>query len=407
MDPYQKQDFGIQGGPAGMPMMDQGYGGQPMMDQGYGGQPMMMDQGYGGQPMMDQGYGAPMPPQQPGPAPMGPAARALAREEANIARLKGDTYKERRRMGRPKHSMGSIGSVLVGIMCWLLQAVAIALPGWRTSYNGMLGYPAFRSWGILSIKGMRTQSMYQQAYDTCGYYAELNVGGICASPICVYYRVKCWTYTDMMIYSYTIAVFLGIALFIHLLCIAWTIKFTCKTIKWAALWWPVVAFLDIAGGVTWLVMSEITFDTLNESSNYPTPSPAYCFIASVTAMVGLCINTWLGCFQWRRWPNPEEEDFDSTTDENYDSKEECSSDSTETRRKKKNYKKKQAEEAKGAEVDNSLMDAQLAAAAQPGGQPDYGYGQGGQPDYGYPQGGQPDYGYGAMPQQQPMMPPPQ
>jgi hypothetical protein len=393
MDPYQKQDFGIQGGPAGMPMIDQGYGGQPMMDQSYGGQPMM-----------DQGYGAPMPPQQqPPPQPaMGPASRALAREEANIARLKGDTYKERRRMGRPKHSMGSIGTVIVAIFCWLLQAVAIAMPGWRTSYNGMLGYPAFRSWGILNIKGMRTQSMYQQAYDTCGYYAELNVGGVCASPICVYYRVKCWTYTDMMIYSYCIAVAMFIAQFIHMLCIIWTVKFTCKTIKWAALWWPVVSFLDIAGGVTWLVMSEITFDTLNVSSVYPTPSPSYCAVASAIAMVGLCICTWLGCFQWRRWPNPDDEDFESTTDENYDSGEECSSDSTETKRKKKkkNYKKKQPQEAKQghAEVDNSLMDAQLAAATQ----------QGGQPDYGYPQGGQPDYGYGAMPPQPGMMgPPPQ
>merc|ERR1719436_842477 len=100
-----------------------------------------------------------------------------------------------------------------------------------------MGYPASRSWGIFHVKGMRTQSYHAQAYDTCGYYAELNVGGLCMSPICLWYRTKCMTYTDMMIYSYTIGAIMLIGLFIHTMCIVWLAKFSCKTIKWQACWW--------------------------------------------------------------------------------------------------------------------------------------------------------------------------
>merc|ERR1740138_248460 len=92
----------------------------------------------------------------------------------------------------------------IGAVTWCLQAMALMFPMWRQSFIGVMGYPQSRSWGIFAVKGRTIQSYHSQSYNTCGYYAELNVGGLCASPICLWYRQKCEIYTDFMAYSYTI-----------------------------------------------------------------------------------------------------------------------------------------------------------------------------------------------------------
>lgn len=291
--------------------------GGPMMPPG-GAMPM----GGPGGPMQQ---GAPMPPGGPG-GPQYPQQQQrqrspeemMAMEQAHIGRMKKDTFAVRRKEGRTKHGQASWTVIILGALGWLMQAVAVAMPDWRASRAVVFGYGFRRGWGMFMVKGRGMTMHHVVSQKTCGWFGSLNVGNMCSSPLCLWYKTKCETYIDLTILSYSCGIFMIIALVIHGACVIFTIQFTPRTIRWAATWWPVVILINGFATGTWFFITEDMFSRLNNESVYPEPPPGYCMGLACFSFLFQITNCMLSCMLMGWWPELND-DSDSDSDSESDS----------------------------------------------------------------------------------------
>jgi len=143
------------------------------------------------------------------------------------------------------------------------------------------------------------------------------LGNSCLSPICRWYLLKCNSYFELCLYSYSAALGIIIGTIVQALCLYWTVLLTTRTLRWAANWWPVAAMLNIAGTVFWIIMTEGIFEELNEEAWYPVPPPGLSFVLACASAVLQLVNAFLGYTLHYMWPevdpdNPDQ--FDSGTD---------------------------------------------------------------------------------------------
>jgi len=306
-------DYGMAGGDCGMAGGCPGdFGidgkGQGMMAPG------MMDPGMMAPGMMTPGMMA------PGMAPgmgakMTQAERIDEIEKRQIKKLKADTYKQRRKEGRPNHGTTSMACLILASIAILAQTGTLFVPSMRSNYYGVFGYATPRRWGFFGVSGKTTKFWHDIAMDTCGYFGALNVGGVCASPICLWYRLKCESYMTFGCISYGIAFLLVISYFLHIACLAWTGMLTPRSLRHAGKCWPIVLLLNVTGSVAWYIFSENMFDELMARSFYPAPEIGAGLIASGVSSVLLMICTYCGCVLWKMWPDIDLSEWDSSDDE--------------------------------------------------------------------------------------------
>jgi hypothetical protein len=251
-------------------------------------------------------------------------------------KLKKDTYEVRRAEGRPKHGQTSFWIIGIAGVSWLLLLVAIAMGEWRTNWVGMIGYPHRRSWGLLTVAGIKTKTHTEAMADTCKYYSRLSPGGICASPICLWYRLKCQIYMDLSMVSYTTAFFLCICLVLHTLCLVWTLRLTPRMIRWAAIWWCVQVLLHMSAISFWTMMTAESFASLDQESTYPEPDFSMCFFMECVVILLMCVLATLGLSLMQMWP---EESSDDSSDDSEEDDDEDSSESDDEKTKKAKKKK--------------------------------------------------------------------
>lgn len=248
--------------------------------------------------------------------------RRAVREHAYVKRKKEDTYRYRRMMGHPKHSQLSTILIIVSIVAFILQFMAIWMPMWRVSNIGVMGYNQRRQWGLWSVSGRTQQTHAELMRSTCEYYGNLNVGGICASPICLWYRHKCYIYIDMSWVSYLAGAFFCIGLFIHILCVWWTFALTPRLLRWASIWWWISAILHIISFTFFMIMTNMFFDSLNSMSFYPVPGMGQCGYLSMIAGCLVLACAVMGSYLRKLWPDPAvddiSEDESSTEDSEVD-----------------------------------------------------------------------------------------
>jgi len=239
-----------------------------------------------------------------------------------MEKLEKDTYKVRRAEGRPKHGQTSFTILGVGVIAWFFLAVAIVMPEWRANWIGMLGYPHKRSWGLFSVTGMTSKMHHESMTDACRYFSQLNVAGICASPICLWYRMKCQIYMDLAMVSYATGFFLFICLILHSLCLIWTMRMTPRMIRWAATWWIAQIIMHCSIVVFYWMMTSEAFSSLDNFSLYPEPDFSFCFYMECLCIMCLMVCGILGVTLMKLWPesssgssDSDDEDSDEDSDD--------------------------------------------------------------------------------------------
>merc|ERR1719145_322461 len=102
----------------------QGQGDYGMAGGAYGKSQGMMAPGMMAPGMMAPGMAPGMAgnPMMAGKAPMTQSERIEEIEKMQIKKLKADTYKQRRKEGRPKHGTTSIVAMVLGFIALILQA---------------------------------------------------------------------------------------------------------------------------------------------------------------------------------------------------------------------------------------------------------------------------------------------
>ncbi|CAE7230127.1 MMK1 [Symbiodinium natans] len=240
-------------------------------------------------------------------------------QQEYLRRRKLNTYEERRKEGRTVHTRASRTAIIVGSLSLIFNIMAIALPNWRSSWVGLIGYGTRRNWGLLYVQG-RTTTFHHTMYDNnCKWYGHLMLGNSCLSPICRWYLLKCNVYFELCMISYGAALGMILGTILESLCLYWTVAFTTRTLRWAANWWPVAAMMNIAGAVVWIILTENIFEELNEESWYPVPPPGMSFILAIVSAVGMLVNAYLGYTLHYMWPEVDPDDesqFDSEEETN-------------------------------------------------------------------------------------------
>jgi hypothetical protein len=340
-------DFGMAGGAYGQGQGDFGMAGgaygQGQGDFGIDGKGQgMMAMGMMAPGMMAPGMGPGMDPMMAGRVPMTQSDRIEEIEKRQIKTLKADTYKQRRKEGRPKHGSTSMAVMVLGSIALMMQSGTLFYPCLRSNNYGVFGYGAHRAWGFIGIKGKTFKLWHEIAIDTCGYFGALNVGGVCASPICLWYKLKCESYMTFMVVSYSAMFVLVISYLLHVAIIIWTALHRPRTIRYAGKCWPIVLILNLTGSVVWFILSEEMFDELMSKSFYPTPEVGGGLYASGMSSVLLLVCTFCGCQLWKWWPDIDLAEWDSSEDEEEDDEDEDDKDDSDTddERKAKKGKKK-------------------------------------------------------------------
>lgn len=228
--------------------------------------------------------------------------------QKQMDKLEKDTYKVRRAEGRPKHGQTSFTILGVGALSWFCLCVAIVMPEWRSNWIGMLGYPHKRSWGLFSVVGMTSRTHSEAMTDVCRYYSQLTVGGMCASPICLWYRMKCQIYMELSMINYTTGFFFVVCLILHTLCLVWTMRMTPRMIKWATIWWIAGVILHFCVIVFWVMMTMESFGSLDSESMYPEPGFSFCFYAECLVVMCNCTIAVLSLTLMKMWPESSSED---------------------------------------------------------------------------------------------------
>jgi len=240
-----------------------------------------------------------------------------ALQQEYLKRRKLNTFQERRKEGRTAYTKASRTAIIVGSLGLIFNIMAIVLPNWRSSWVGLIGYGTRRNWGLLYVQGHQTTFHHTMYDNNCKWYGHLMLGNSCLSPICRWYLLKCNSYFELCLYSYSAALGIIIGTIVQTLCLYWTVLLTTRTLRWAANWWPVAAMLNIAGTVFWIIMTEGIFEELNEESWYPVPPPGLSFVLACASAVLQLVNAFLGYTLHYMWPevdpdNPDQ--FDSGTD---------------------------------------------------------------------------------------------
>jgi len=334
-------------------------------------------------------------PMMAGKAPMTQSERIEEIEKMQIKKLKADTYKQRRKEGRPKHGYTSMIAMILGFIALMCQSMTLFAPMMRGNRYGVFGYSMPRFWGFFGVKGKSTKLWHEIAIETCGYFGALNVGGICGSPICLWYKLKCQSYTTFAVVSYAVAFFLVISYLLQVAVIAWTGLLSPRTLRYAGTCWPIILVLNLSGSVVWMVSSEMMFEELMEKSFYPAPEIGPGLIVSGISSVLLIICTYCGCQLRRWWPELDLSEWDSSEDdqdEDQDEDEKGDSDTDDEKKAKKTKTKKkaatgqlavqgmgmQAPMQQGYDMSQAGMGMQYAQYVQPqeGGGADAGMGAG-------------------------------
>lgn len=222
--------------------------------------------------------------------------------QKQLDRLEKDTYKVRKEEGRPKHGQASLTVLGLGCFSWFCLAIAIALPEWRSNWIGMLGYPHKRSWGLFSVTGMGTRMHHEAMTDACRYFSQLNVAGVCASPVCLWYRMKCMIYMDVAMVNYATGFFFLLCLILHTLCLVWTSRMTPRMIRWAAIWWVAQIIIHVSVIIFWWMMTSESFSSLDNQSMYPEPDFSFCFYLECLVIMCLCTNAIMAMTLMKMWP---------------------------------------------------------------------------------------------------------
>lgn len=213
----------------------------------------------------------------------------------------------------PKHSQLSYAIMVLASVSLLLTFMSLFTKEWRSNSVGVVGYSAKRSWGLFSVVGQRTQSHYEVQQFTCRAFGGLSVGGICNSPICVWYKLKCQVYIQLMWVSYTAGLFIGIAVVIHMLCMYWTYNLTPRLIRWAGTWWFMDIFFQVGAIAFYSLMSEDLFASLDTKAIYPAPNFSMSFFFCCMSSFLHLIIALLAIILMKVWP--EEDDDDDSDDE--------------------------------------------------------------------------------------------
>mmetsp|Transcript_14226 Transcript_14226/g.16627 ORF Transcript_14226/g.16627 Transcript_14226/m.16627 type:complete len:266 (-) Transcript_14226:47-844(-) len=161
--------------------------------------------------------------------------------------------------------------------------------------------------------------------NNCKWYGTLMLGNSCLSPICKWYLLKCQVYFDLCLFSYSAAAVILLGLVIHLLCLIWTWMLSPRTLRWAATWWPVSTFLHLGGAIFWVIITEGIFDSLDEESWYPIPTPGAAFFLACVGGFGECVCVFISFQLMRMWPEVDPDDpaqFLSDSDEPEDDEDE-------------------------------------------------------------------------------------
>lgn len=241
--------------------------------------------------------------------------------ERQLKKLKEDSYAVRREEGRPKHGQTSFAILGIGAISWFFFALAIVLPKWRANYMGMLGYPHSRSWGLFSIVGLETVSYHDYMGNMCRYYSQMAPGGLCMTPICLWYRTKCMVSMNLCAAHYATAFFFALVLVLHSLCLVWTMRMTPRLIRWAATWWCAQVVLHFAVLMFYIFMSSDCFVSLDNESMYPEPNFSWCFYMECLVILCTCTNAILGMTLMKMWPessSSSEEDSEEQSSEDED-----------------------------------------------------------------------------------------
>lgn len=189
----------------------------------------------------------------------------------------------------------------------------------------LFGYASRRGWGLFGVQGREFKAHFEIAEDTCRYFGELKVGNGCFSPICKWYMLKCNTYIEMAIISYSVGLVMVLVMVIQTCCVAWTIMMSPRLLRWASTWFVVIVLVELACLLGWWFYTEMLFDNLDVESVYPTPPPGMAFICAAAALCLLAINSALGCRLRTMWPEVDidGEEWDSSSeDEDEDEDEE-------------------------------------------------------------------------------------
>jgi len=221
----------------------------------------------------------------------------------------------RRREGNPCHGSTSVTVMILGGLALLLNLIALVVPYWRSNYQVMLGYMNYRHWGLFSVQG-RTRKMHHTVMtDTCGYWGGLMLGGLCQSPICLWYKLKCEVYFELMCLSYGCAFAFIIGFILHIISLVNTARMKPRSLKIASRCWPLCTILHLACVITYFIMTEEMFEELDAKSTYPTPDPGlsmYATFASVFMLFGISI---LGFMLSGSWPEEHEVETSDSDDE--------------------------------------------------------------------------------------------
>lgn len=236
-----------------------------------------------------------------------------------MEKLERDTYKVRKAEGRPKHGQTSFTVLGVGVLAWFMLMIAIATPEWRSNWIGVLGYPHKRSWGLFTVSGMSSRMHHEAMTDACRFFSQLAVAGVCASPICLWYRTKCQIYMDLSTVSYATGFFLVIALIIHTLCLVWTSRMTPRMIRWAAIWWVALIIIHFSAIIFWVLMTGESFASLDSQSLYPEPGFSFSFYMECLCVMCLCICATLALTLMKMWPESSSSGSETDSDEDEDS----------------------------------------------------------------------------------------
>lgn len=207
---------------------------------------------------------------------------------------------------------------ITGVMMIAINAMAMATPSWRTNMSGVVGYGGQRSWGLWMVSGKSTLMHHKMYDETCRRMGQFMFMGLCSSPICRWYQIKCMSYRQIMMSSYACGALIVAATFLFLLCTIWTWHFNLQSLRWASSWWAIAVCLQGAGVAGYVFLTDEAFSQLNSESYYPVPFFSTGFFAASFVILFGIINMTLACILYSKWSNSvhvKEDDETETEDE--------------------------------------------------------------------------------------------